>query len=302
MIGDDIFNEKVKHLESRQDAMLSYVSNTMERQLLKLITDALNKSLEVDENGDIASTEKNLRIMEAIDRVFERFDQVYGGSLMKRLIDDFDQIRKYNYDYFDLFRTVKTDRYNKYGQEVDSWLRSSIGLDDKGKPVQGGYLDNLVNDRTLRDEIKTMTYNAVSSQMPLSEFTRGISTKLTTTPDADGWLTRYYRSYAYDQYQRYDRANNKVFANKLKLDTFIYAGGLIDDSRDFCRERNNKVFTLEEAQKWKDDADLPRTKAEKESGTLEGYVPELDMGRWNCRHVARFIPKDVAEELKKNSK
>lgn len=300
MIGDDIFRKKVADLERRQDKMLNYVSTVMERQLLKLITDALNKSLKTDEEGNVLSTEENLRILEKIDQVFSRFDKVYGGSMLSRIVDDFNTISAYNYDYFDLLKSMPADRYKKYASEVDSWLKTSIGLNKKGVPVSGGYLDNLVNDKTLRDEIKTLTYNAVSSQMPLSEFTEGIYTKLTTTPDADGWLTRYYRAYAYDKYQEYDRANNKVFANKLGLTDFIYAGGLIDDSREFCKERNNKVFTLEEAQKWKDDPDLPKSKAERESGTLEGYVPELNMGRWRCRHVARFVSKEMASEFRKS--
>lgn len=182
MIGDDIFRKKIEDLERRQDKMLNYVSTVMERQLLKLITDALNKSLKTDEDGNVLSTEENLRILEKIDQVFSRFDKVYGGSMLSRIVEDFNTISAYNYDYFDLLKTMPAERYKKYAQEVDSWLKTSIGLNKKGVPVSGGYLDNLVNDKTLRDEIKTLTYNAVSAQIPLSEFTEGIHTKLTTTP------------------------------------------------------------------------------------------------------------------------
>lgn len=299
MEGDSIFKEKLKQLEARQDKMLGYVTFTMEKQLLKAITDAMFETIET-KDGMILNTQANLRIMAALDRVFNKFDKVYGGSLMNKIIEDFDVISKYNYDYFELFSgkgKAAKDRYAGYARQVDSWLRVSIGLDEKGKPTQKGYLDNLVNDPTLRDEIKTMTYDAVSGQLPIGEFTKGLQTKIEGSGDAEGWLTKYYRAYAYDKYQEYDRANNLVFAKKLKLKYFIYAGGLIDDSREFCQERNNKVFSTEEAETWKDDPTLPRTKAEKESGTLEGYVPELNMGRWNCRHVARWVSEAAAREL-----
>jgi hypothetical protein len=299
MLGDKIFNEKLKELHERQDKMIGYVSMTMEKQLLKAITDAMFSSLST-KDGIIEGSTANLDVLYAIDRVFDKFDKVYGGSLMNRLIDDFGVISQFNYDYFDLFRVesgVAVKRYNAINKEVDTWLRTSIGLNKQGKPTPNGYLDQLVNNKDLRDEIKTMTYDAVSGQLPIAEFTKGLQTKIEGSEDADGWLTKYYRGYAYDKYAEYDRANNIVYAKKLDLKWFIYAGGLIDDSREFCEERNNKVFNTVEAQDWKNDPTLPRTKAERESGNLEGYVPELNMGRWNCRHVVRWISDSLAKTL-----
>lgn len=299
MSGDQIFKEKLKQLHERQDKMIGYVSMTMEKQLLKAITDAMLSNLST-KDGIIEGNTANLEILYAIDRVFDKFDKVYGGSLMNRLIDDFGVISRYNYDYFEMFSMESKSavkRYKAINTEVDTWLRASIGLDKKGVPTSNGYLDNLVNNKDLRDEIKTMTYDAVSGQLPIAEFTRGLQTKIQGSEDADGWLTKYYRAYAYDKYAEYDRANNLAFANKLKLKWFIYAGGLIDDSREFCEKRNNILFTTQEAQSWKDDPTLPRTKAERESGNLEGYVPELNMGRWNCRHVVRWISEGLAKTL-----
>lgn len=299
MTQEQIFKEKVKQLEARQDRMLKYVSVTMERQLLKAITDSMIKNLDT-KDGVIADTKSNLEMLYAIDRVFDKFDKIYGGSLMNRIVDDFGTIAKYNYDYFELFaienKSAKA-RYKLIAKDVDSWLRVSIGIDKKGNPTANGYLDQLVNNKDLRNSIKSMTYDAVSGQLPLAEFTKGLQTKIVGAEDADGWLTKYYRTYAYDRYQEYDRANSLVFAKKLKLKYFIYAGGLIDDSREFCEERNNKVFSTDDTKTWKDDPTLPKTKAERESGNLEGYVPELELGRWNCRHMTRWISEDLAKEL-----
>lgn len=299
MLGDEIFSKKIEQLEKRQDAMIRYASMTMERQLMKLIQDALTDQLRLDKDGNILSTEENLKILNKIDQVFIKFDSVYGSSMMQRIIEDFDIISQFNYDYFDIIRDVSKQRYDQYAKETDSWLRTSIGLDIKGIPTSSGYLDNLVNDKTLLDEVKHLTYNAVSGQIPLSEFTKGLQTKIEGGKDSDGYLSKYYRTYAYDKYQEYDRANNQIFANKLKLTNFIYTGGLIDDSREFCQDKNNEIFTIEEAKEWKNDATLLKTKAEKETGVLEGYNPIINMGRWRCRHTARFISDAMAKELKK---
>ncbi|HNR55534.1 MAG TPA: hypothetical protein PKJ19_10215, partial [Flavobacteriales bacterium] len=103
----------------------------------------------------------------------------------------------------------------------------------------------------------------------------------------------------FDTYQYLDRASSDAYATKLGLDAFIYAGGLIETSRDFCIKRNGKVFSRKEAEReWPKDPTLPRTKKERESGVLVGYDPLRDMGRWNCRHRIRFISDALAEQLR----
>ena len=47
--------------------------------------------------------------------------------------------------------------------------------------------------------------------------------------------------------QQYDAAYNSKLADEFDMNYFVYQGGLIDDSRDFCAAHNNKVWTREEA-------------------------------------------------------
>ena len=120
----------------------------------------------------------------------------------------------------------------------------------------------------------------------------------TGTPESPGLYSKALQNLVLDTYQQVDRAASKEYAVRLKLDTFIYAGGLIETSREFCKKRNNQVFTEEEAAKWKDDPTLPRSKKEKDSGVVSGYDPLVDMGRFNCRHRTRYISRELARELR----
>jgi len=66
----------------------------------------------------------------------------------------------------------------------------------------------------------------------------------------------------------------KFRADELGLTSFIYYGSIIRDSRDFCVEHANKVFTEEEARAlWQSDWQ-----------GKSGSDPFLDRGGYNCRH------------------
>jgi hypothetical protein len=66
----------------------------------------------------------------------------------------------------------------------------------------------------------------------------------------------------------------KFRADELGLTHYIYYGTIIRDSRDFCVEHVNKVFTEEEARElW-----------QKEWEGKSGNDPFLDRGGYNCRH------------------
>lgn len=83
------------------------------------------------------------------------------------------------------------------------------------------------------------------------------------------------------QLAAFQRSVSMSKADELELTHFLYAGGTIKTSRQFCIERANKIFTLEETQSWDNEQDLP-------------VIPYL--GGYNCRHSMVFMTKDKAVE------
>ena len=66
----------------------------------------------------------------------------------------------------------------------------------------------------------------------------------------------------------------KFRADEVGLTSYIYYGTIIRDSRDFCVEHVNKIFTEEEARElWQRDWQ-----------GKSGSDPFLDRGGYNCRH------------------
>ena len=300
MTQAEIQKTKEEFIIKQQDRLLSDASE-LEKKLFNTI---LNKFIEklVADNGIISSTENDpVELTRALDKVFEEFKKqmyVISGQVQK----DFTKVLDLTSQYYS-FYGVEGKKYSEIKTNVYDYMSSRIGIDSKGNYVKGGFLDQLVQDDTLRNDVKKATLNAVTGGKSLPEFTKSLQVQITGSDNVDGALVKYYKGFAYDTYQQFDRSTNKQFATNLGLTVFVYTGGLIDDSREFCIKKNRKVFTEEEANsQWPDDKDLLKTKAEKEAGVVSDYTPLIDLGRWNCRHTLRYISKQEALRLRPDLK
>jgi hypothetical protein len=87
-------------------------------------------------------------------------------------------------------------------------------------------------------------------------------------------LSAYSGQIVQDALMGFDGQFAKFRADELKLTHYIYYGSIIRDSRDFCVEHANKIFTEDEA----------RALWQKEWQGKSGSDPFLDRGGYNCRH------------------
>jgi hypothetical protein len=85
-----------------------------------------------------------------------------------------------------------------------------------------------------------------------------------------------------DALMGFDGQFAKYRADQIGLTSFIYYGSIIRDSRDFCVEHANKIFTEEEAR------DLWQSEWQGKSGS----DPFLDRGGYNCRHHWQPVSED----------
>jgi len=85
-----------------------------------------------------------------------------------------------------------------------------------------------------------------------------------------------------DALMGFDGQFAKFRADELGLTSYVYYGSIIRDSRDFCVEHANKVFTEEEArQLWQSDWQ-----------GKSGSDPFIDRGGYNCRHHWQPVDTD----------
>lgn len=300
-----IFGRGTRDLDARQRARIRQLKG-LERLLFEAMARKITEELDAG-RGVIRTGRGSASINKLVDTVFNELERGGLGVFYKDSTKDLFGILANNEVYAQALYISATSggdkRFKAIRKQVDNIMRKRIGLDLRGNIKEGGLLDKLFTTDAIRTEVKEVINAGASSGVPIGKLIRQIEVTVQGTKAVPGVLQKQLQPVVFDTYQAFDRASNKVYADKLKLDTFIYVGGLIEASRPFCRKHNAKVFTVEEAEReWPKDSTLPRTAKEKASGVLTGYNPTVDLGRWNCRHRTRFIPRPLAEQLRPDLK
>lgn len=291
---DRLFLKASKDLDARQRARIKQLrglDKALFDELVRRIVEAVGT-----EDGKIKSGKGSASINRMIDLAFGVVERSQLSEFKGSALGDLSKLIANGRDYFVAMDARPMKEINA---KVNRTMRRRLGLDpDTGKPIAGGAFDRLFDNEPMRTEVKQVVSRGITAKIPMAKMLKQLQVTVTGTPESPGLYSKALQNLVLDTYQQVDRAVSKEYGARLKLDTFIYAGGLIETSRDFCKKRNNKVFTEEEAAKWANDPTLPRTKKEKDSGVLTGYDPLVDMGRWQCRHRTRYISRELAKELR----
>lgn len=296
--------EKVRKATREADKLL----NTQQRERLKALSDVekvlfakvweqMQRELSED-GGRITSKKGFVSLAKAIDKVFDAIEAEHLDDFVRGTSGDMRQLVAASTEQFRPL--AKGNDIAKIRSSVEDTMRKRLGIDEEWKPLRSGFLDDLVRNRAARDEVKKLVAKGVSGGIPMRKLEKALRLKVQGTKNTAGVLEKSIGGFVLDAYQVADRVTAREFARRLGLRYFIYSGGLIETSRPFCRKRNNKVFTTEEAERdWPKDSTLPRTKAEKEAGGPPAdYSPLEDCGRWNCRHRIMYIDEQAAFVLR----
>jgi hypothetical protein len=115
--------------------------------------------------------------------------------------------------------------------------------------------------------------------------------------ELEGRLYKYTTTFVSDTLFQYARSYQQSVTADLGLEWYLYTGGLIETSREFCIERNGKFFTQKEVESW--------AKLEwkgKNPLTTESSI-FIFCGGFFCKHQLIPVSKLAvpAEDLKRNS-
>lgn len=274
-LREDFVRERTKLLNRRVSAA--------EQKLYEVIFKKVIEQFELD-GGSIKSSSANIDIVNRLDSIWKEFQKGDYMKVIGMFSGDMSAIQSLNKTYFSIIDLDK-EKIKKISAEVDNSINKRLGLNKAGEVINKGFLDKLIKDETFLKDIKKQTYKAVSGGESLKQFTKRISTTIKGNESVNGGLVKHFNTFAYDTYAAVDRTAQKLWAGKLGLRAFIYAGGKIKTSRKFCIKNNGKVFTTDESKNWEDligEDDGPMWS----EGT---YEPLRDMGGHRCRHSPNFI-------------
>lgn len=257
--------------------------------LRKILSDILPELKLKD--GFLVGGVSNMAKANMIERIFDEVGRDEVNAILLEYSNALLGISGKNAAYY---YTIGFDREKVDAIAGDlSLIRGVIGIDKDGQLLKDGFLYRLGRSEAVRDKIKQYVLTSIASQQSLKQFQSGLKEVVKGRGDVSGSLTSYWNNYAYDAYSRVREIDNLHFKNEIGLRHFIYQGGLIKTSREFCIKKNGKAFTEEEAKKnWPNDPDLIDQKH------LSTYNPLIDRGRYNCRHFLMWISEDRYNEIK----
>lgn len=252
----------------------------VENEFIRVILEEFENIL-IFKDGKIVNSTKNLVNLHKLGFFQDNFRKQKVTPVIGWIAKQLITLTKINTTYFKKDFNVR-DISKKIEQQ--SLLELGVKQGTKPKILKGSLLDQFSRFESPYLVVRNAANFAISQQMDLKSF-KTLIRKEIKKEGQFGRIKHHFYTIANDVFSRHDRNVQEKYASSLGLKVFIYTGGLINTSRDFCEERNRKVFTIEEAQKWKDL---------KWDGKNANYDPLKDMGGHNCRHFPSFISKKEA--------
>lgn len=236
---EDIIREKVNRFEDVPDAFGKGVKK-VQYDLMEDLLDLL-EMLGRNDQGQIKLTKKNLLviedILEGLQRSFNKSDYV---RLVKDFIWEFDQQAKLTNEFFG----KQFDDFSEPSSFSEAALKKAKTMSYELMASTPVVTVNLYNP------IEQILINAVSAGDSYTQTVRDIRRIVTGDRQVDGKLYKYSKQIAYDSFAVADRAYTNQIAQDIDVEWYVYRGGLVEDSRQFCITRNSKYFHRKEVEAW----------------------------------------------------
>jgi hypothetical protein len=282
-------------MAAKIDGLVSTFSkdvDTLQRRLLQRLLSEFVPEFETSK-GVLLYNKRNILLMARIDGVMNEFERSFLTGRLSQFAADLVSVSLFVKEYY--IAIGQTAAKVEAISESLGLIEATIGIRNDGTFIAGGYLDRLGQTAQVRQDLQRYVLQSLGGKSSLKDYTNGLQALVVGNKDTDGTLQRYFRQYAYDSFNQVSEVANKQMADELGFKYFIYEGSIIDTSRNFCRSKAGKVFSTDEAKEWKRDPDL--------LGDPATYInPLIERGRWNCRHMIRYIPIELAQALRSEIK
>lgn len=253
----------------------------------RLLEDVVEKLDTID--GRIVNNLKNKRLLSAINAVFAAYVAKEGREILRTVVKGVDEIIRFNRRYYQ--NTVRGAAGDAGLADVEKSIRRTmnawLGIEKNGVVAENGYLDKLVKDATVQNEIKDLVLKDMVTREGQATTRKKLATLIEGKEGELGALEKYHKAFVQDTFSVADRVVGLEFAEKMGYDFAAYEGGLIKTSREFCIKHNGKVYHRDEIAEFDPKEAKP-----------PDYNPYTDCGGYNCRHHLNWVPYELAVEMR----
>lgn len=263
---------KQKQVDNAQDDLLT-LAGKLQNELSSFVFSVVMPSLDI-RDGMIVNSTKNLRRINNSTRLKSFLKNTINKKLAALYVNSFKSLNEsvsgYYGNYDSLTKSMREQILN----------RANLGAE--------GFIETLFDNNEVQKQIQDTLRGAVSSSLSVEDIQATLKAQIEGTEEKMGTLESFHYSNGRDEFQRYTRGLDEQFSQRLNLNYAIYQGGEITTTRQFCEERNNKVFNRETIAEWQN---------EDFQGKMKGHDIFVDAGGYNCRHNYDWISFEMAKRL-----
>lgn len=251
-----------------------------QRDLLRLFMEKFADKLQFDSDKRIINNQYNRTLLLSVDKLFAEYSKANNPLILASLIGGVSNIMDFNAKYYS--NLEKQAKLLPIRERVLTNVRGWLGIEDNATKANG-YLDTLVKSEQVKNQLKQSVMKMVYGQEGWEATRKSLAKLIEGDQNKLGALQKYHRNFTYDLYSQIDRATAKTYADDLGFEFAIYEGGLIETSREFCKDHNGNVYHKSEIE----DFD-PKVAKQPD------YNPFTDLGGYGCRHHLNWIPTSLA--------
>jgi hypothetical protein len=246
------------------------------------------KNIEVDSSGYILQSSANRKVLnQAVTNINEAFAESSGYSAaIEKHLEIIPSIDKLNNVYFESISSGFTPNKNfikSLQKQTITSLENSLLNEGLQSQVKGPLVDILNRN--------------INSGGSFNGFLQEVRDYVKGSEKVDGRLLSYTKGITKDALSIYARTYQQSITSDLGLKWYLYAGGIMDKSREFCIERAGNYYHEDEIKQW------PKLDWQgKMKGTTESSIFYYVAGH-NCIHQLiavhdSIVPKDDLDRVK----
>jgi hypothetical protein len=284
MGANDVANEIERIIGltiDQYESELGEFSGTLYNRLVRAL-----KDLELDSEGHIKQSSANRKVLSDAELVI---DELLPGRTFTEIISNtlraINSINEVNASYF----SSVSESFKENRNFIKSLQAQTI------KNIESNLLEDGLTVQVKNPLVGILNRN-VNSGGQFSGFLEEIRDFVKGNEEVDSRILSYSRTYLSDTLFDYSRAYQEAMTNDLRLDWYLWAGGIQDTSRSVCVEHAGKYFRREEIESIAD-----QNWSGKRPGTTKSSI-FIFVGGFNCKHSLipvheSIVPKEDLERF-----
>jgi hypothetical protein len=273
---DLLTDQREQERETAGDA-LEMLFDALDTSLFALAA-RLIAGLDTDERGRIVFTVRNIAKIGSAALVLQAETTKANRSILSKIYNRFLRLFGLGTKYQAIFTDPR-----KVEKDIAAKVFELYGFKDS-KQTPNGYIAEILRSNPAVRQIIDQMRKAVAGRVPLRQFQKEFADFFTN--QNGGASKRYFARFSHDLYMEFDRTLSLEYATELGTDTHaIYAGVRVKDSREFCMDRLNQIYTRSVIDSWNNL---------EWQGKRPGDV-KVVLGGYNCTHNLNWISADFAE-------